>query len=87
MTDHDHDHDPDPDHTEAIRRIRERYHEVANDDRLAMEPANVMVNAPLALIQVEKQAQADALEWVLELLDVSVYGDVGVDPSEWGDDQ
>lgn len=36
------------------------------DDRLDGPPAQVQINAPLALIQVFLRARIGALEWVLE---------------------
>lgn len=38
---------------------------IRGDDRMAGKPALVMINAPLALIQVEGQAKIDVLEWLL----------------------
>jgi hypothetical protein len=38
------------------------------DSRYQAEPASVLINAPLALIQVEMKAQVRALEWVLQLV-------------------
>lgn len=35
------------------------------DERFNYPPANIEINAPLALIQVDMKAQVRALEWVL----------------------
>ena len=40
--------------------------EVESDDRLVKyQPANVQINAPLALIQVDLEAKASTLRWAL----------------------
>ena len=49
--------------TEA--EIWKRIAEIRSDERMSYKPANVQVNAPLALIQVEGAAVVSALEWVL----------------------
>lgn len=45
--------------------IRRRLIGVEADARLHYPPANVEVNAPLALIQVGLAAESNALRWVL----------------------
>lgn len=35
------------------------------DERMGYEPANVFINAPLALIQTEGEAAVRALKWAL----------------------
>jgi hypothetical protein len=48
-------------------RIKARIAEIKADERYSYSPANVMVNAPLALIQVEQKSIVAAREWVLSL--------------------
>jgi len=48
------------------RQIRDRIAAIEADERMSYKPANVMVNAPLALIQVEGKAVSQALLWVLD---------------------
>ena len=48
------------------KEIRKQIKSLEADDRYRDEPAQVQVNAPLALIQVEMQAKIDALKWVLD---------------------
>lgn len=48
------------------KEIREKISRLRADDRLKQPAADVEVNAPLALIQVDIEAQIRALEWVLE---------------------
>jgi len=38
---------------------------LTSDDRLSDPPANVFINAPLALIQLELEAKITILKWVL----------------------
>lgn len=45
--------------------IRARLADLMEDERLHYKRANVLVNAPLALIQVEGHAEAWTLAWVL----------------------
>ena len=45
--------------------IRKRLAEIDADDRYHYEAAEVEINAPLALIQVDMKAEAYALAWVL----------------------
>ena len=45
--------------------IKNKIKELKADDRYKQKPALVQINAPLALIQVDIQAQIDTLEWVL----------------------
>ena len=47
-------------------RIRQKIHELEEDDRLKSKPALVDVNAPLALIQTSLEAKIEALRWVLK---------------------
>lgn len=47
--------------------IREELEELRDDERLTeYGPANVRVNAPLALHQAAGEAKMSVLEWVLE---------------------
>lgn len=43
----------------------QRIREIESDERMGYKPARVDVNAPLALIQVEGRAAAEALRWAL----------------------
>ena len=49
----------------TTQEIRSKLDQIISDERLSYEPANVFINAPLALIQVHLKAQADILHWVL----------------------
>ena len=46
--------------------IEKRIAELKADERLGYPPANVFVNAPLALIQVALKNELMALSWVLK---------------------
>lgn len=46
-------------------KIRARLAEIDADDRYHYKPAEVQINAPLALVQVSMEAEARALAWVL----------------------
>lgn len=48
------------------QEIRDRIRELERDPRHTTPPANVAVNAPLALEQISIQAQITILRWVLE---------------------
>lgn len=48
------------------KQITARIAEIKKDPRFSYPPAQVQVNAPLALIQVEMKSRVEALEWVLE---------------------
>lgn len=45
--------------------IRARLAELQADERLSYWPANICVNAPLALIQVDGNSSTEALRWVM----------------------
>ena len=45
--------------------IRKRIAQIKSDNRMGYKPANIAVNAPLALIQVEGDSAVAALEWAL----------------------
>jgi len=47
------------------KEIKEKLEALASDERLSYKPASVLINAPLALIQVDLKAQVDILKWVL----------------------
>jgi len=49
------------------QQIRDMVSHIAADERLHYEPAFVLVNAPLALIQTELTARVSVLRWVLGL--------------------
>jgi hypothetical protein len=46
--------------------IEEKLNEVLADDRLKMKPAEIAINAPLALIQLTLEVESDILKWVLD---------------------
>jgi hypothetical protein len=48
------------------KEIREKIMELESDERHHYPPAQVMINAPLALIQVEIDAKISALKWTLK---------------------
>jgi hypothetical protein len=48
------------------QEIRDRIRELERDPRHTTPPANVMVNAPLALEQISIRAQISILRWVFE---------------------
>jgi hypothetical protein len=45
--------------------IREQIAKLEADERYSYPPAQVQINAPLALIQVELEAKVQTLKWVL----------------------
>jgi len=47
--------------------ILERINEIKKDTRLYQEPATLLINAPLALIQLTLEVELNTLEQVLEL--------------------
>jgi len=47
------------------QQIRERLAKIKADERLHYPTATVFENAPLALIQMDLEAERDALWWVL----------------------
>lgn len=49
------------------QEIRARMDELKSDERMTYKSANVFINAPLAIIQVELGAKIHALEWALGL--------------------
>ncbi len=49
----------------TLEQIQAKLAELKADPRHAAKPANVFVNAPLALIQCQIQGQVQSLEWVL----------------------
>jgi len=50
----------------SLKEVKSKAEELLADERLHYPPANVFVNAPLALIQVELTAKINILNWVLE---------------------
>jgi hypothetical protein len=48
------------------QEIRDRIRELERDPRHAYPPANVAVNAPIALEQISIRSQIAILRWVLE---------------------
>lgn len=54
-----------PAYTRSRAEIEQRIAEIRNDDRMGYKPADVQSNAYLALIQVEGESAAQALEWAL----------------------
>jgi len=47
------------------QEIREKLKKVMDDERLHYPPADVFINAPLALIQTHLEAQRGLLTWIL----------------------
>ncbi len=58
---------------EIVTEIRAHLEELKNSDALAGEPADIAINAPLALVQCNMEGQVIALEWVLRVLEASNY--------------
>ena len=52
--------------TQFIKIIRGKIEQIKSDERYGYPPANVVENAPLALIQVDMKARVNILQWVLE---------------------
>ena len=48
------------------QEIEKRLDKILKDDRLSYPPANVQINAPLALIQVQLESMRSILLWVLD---------------------
>ncbi len=48
--------------------IKAKIQELKGDSRMRLKPANVYINAPLALIQTEIEGQLAVLNWVLKQL-------------------
>ena len=48
-------------------KIREEIEELKKDDRIQGSPANVFINAPLALIQMGIKGQIDGLQTALRI--------------------
>lgn len=49
---------------DAFDFIREEIARVSADERLSYPPADVTINAPLALIQVALKSRIQALQWL-----------------------
>ena len=45
--------------------IKERLETIEADERLSYPPAQIQINAPLALIQLSLETQRDVLKWIL----------------------
>lgn len=52
-------------------KIREEIEKLKKDDRIQGSPANVITNAPLALIQMWIEGQIDGLQTALRILEES----------------
>ena len=52
-------------------KIREEIEELKKDDRIQGSPANVFINAPLALIQMGIDGQIDGLQTALRIIEES----------------
>lgn len=52
-------------------KIREEIEKLKNDDRIQGSPANVFINAPLALIQMGIKGQIDGLQTALRIIEES----------------
>lgn len=53
-------------------KIRDEIEKLKKDDRIQGSPANVFVNAPLALIQMGIKGQIDGLQTALRIIEESV---------------
>lgn len=53
--------------TRSVAEIEARLDEVEADERMHYKCANVNINAPLALIQVNLDTESTTLRWVLGL--------------------
>ena len=53
-------------------KIREEIEKLKKDDLIQGSPANVFVNAPLALIQMGIKGQIDGLQTALRIIEESV---------------
>lgn len=53
-------------------KIREEIEKLKKDDRIQGSPANVFINAPLALIQMGIKGQIDGLQMALRIIEESV---------------
>lgn len=51
-----------------ITKITEHLKELENSDVLRGEPADIAVNAPLALMQCHTEGKIQALKWVLKTI-------------------
>ena len=49
----------------SVEEIKAEIKRLKEDDRYTQPPANVEINAPLALVQVALVNRVSALEWVL----------------------
>jgi hypothetical protein len=47
--------------------IKEKLEELEGDERLHYKPAQVQINAPLALLQVGLETGVNALRWALDM--------------------
>ena len=52
--------------------LKSRLQKILSDDRINYPPASVMINAPLALIQVNLDTEKEILEWAISLLDAAL---------------
>lgn len=52
--------------TGIAERAEEKLVELRKDERLKYPAANVLINAPLALVQTDLKAQVNTLEWLLK---------------------
>jgi hypothetical protein len=58
-----------PDGWRSVKdEIEKRIAEIESDDRFKRKPASIVVNAPLALIQMGLKGEFDALKYCLSLL-------------------
>lgn len=46
--------------------IKKKLKKILSDERLKYPSANIQINAPLALIQLELETKRDILRWVLK---------------------
>lgn len=60
---------------ELKKKIEEAIKEIESDERYNYPPANVFVNAPLALIQIEMKGRVTAFKQALLLIDETEGGE------------
>lgn len=48
------------------KEIRDMLNNLKSDERLGYPTANIAINAPLALIQLDLESRVDMLKWVLK---------------------
>ena len=63
----------------VVGEIESRIASIEKDERYNYPPAQIQINAPLALIQVDMKASVCALRWVLSIIaNPTVEGRTGI---------